>query len=156
MSDSTTNESLQVFVYGTLLPHEVNHDRFLAGRTSNEVPATLVGARMWANGDRFALPGRSWPFPFVALDADLRLTVTGCHITIPAEHATEVLRDLDELETFVPGAAHNRYERIQVRVQTATGHAQCWTYVASERIRSELDDLPPIPHGDWLRYLRDE
>ncbi len=146
--------ALSVFVYGTLLPGEINHDRYLLGRTDDEVPATLQGARMWANGDQFALPGRSWPFPFVALDPDHSLTVTGCHISIPATQAAQVLDDLDQLETYVPGSATNRYERIQVGVNTSDGRKQCWTYVAAERIRAELDSLPPIPHGDWLRYLK--
>ncbi len=154
MTEVLNHRALDVFVYGTLLPGEVNHDRYLLGRTQREVPATLVGARMWANGDRFALPGRSWPFPFVALDPDPAFNVTGCHVSIPDRYSEQVLDELDQLETFVPGSADNRYERVQVSVHTALGPLQCWTYVASERIRSELDGLPPIPHGDWLRYLK--
>lgn len=149
---------MDFFVYGTLMPGEVNHDALLAGKTSREVPATLAGARMWANGDRFALPGRSWAFPFVALDEDPSATVTGCLVSIAPEHQDDVLRELDELETYSPGAADNRYERVRVTADvvgndTEPERVECWTYVAAERIRPELTGLPVVPDGDWLRYL---
>lgn len=149
---------MKFFVYGTLVPGEVNYEALLLGRTSHAVPARLNGARMWANGDRFALPGRSWAFPFVALDDDPTLTVEGTVITIAPEHQDEVLRDLDKLETFTPSDPDNRYERVRVSVTMLEADrtdemAECWTYVAADRIRAELNDLPAIPHGDWLRYL---
>lgn len=153
--EESENERLQVFVYGTLLPGEVNYELLLRGRTRDEEPATLRGARMWANGDRFALTGRSWPFPFVALTEDQHSAVTGCMITVDKTHAAEVLLRLDELETFTPGSSTNRYERVLVSVITSGGAMQCWTYVAADRIRAELDQLPAISHGDWLRYLRE-
>ncbi|MEI2728970.1 MAG: gamma-glutamylcyclotransferase family protein [Candidatus Nanopelagicales bacterium] len=155
MPDEPDEGRLQIFVYGTLLPGEVNYELLLSGRTCHEEPATLRGARMWANGDRFALTGRSWPFPFVALTDDQRATVTGYVMTVDQANAADVLLRLDELETFTPGSPANRYERVRVSVTTSGGERQCWVYVAAERIRSELDELPPITDGDWLGYLRE-
>lgn len=154
MLSSEDLNPLRFFVYGTLLPGEVNHDLLLLGRTSDEIAASLAGARMWANGDRFTLPGRQWPFPFVALVEDHEQTVVGALVTIDSNHSSQVLRELDDLETYTPGASDNRYERVQVQVRCAHGTVSCWTYVAADRIRDELAALPEIPSGDWLAYLR--
>ena len=153
-TDAADAAHLDVFVYGTLLPGQINYQAILQGKTTVERPASLRGARMWANGDRHRKPGTSWPFPFVALTGDHRDQVSGCVLRIEARHAAEVLSELDELETYRPGDPTNRYERLVVEVDLPDGgHVTAYVYVAAAQVRAELAKLPRVPHGDWLRYL---
>lgn len=144
-----------VFVYGTLLPGEVNHDLLLRGKTEAEIPGTLRGAHMWSNAGHFKKEGKTWAFPFVALSPeDQEATVRGCIVTIKPEFFDDVLVELDDLENYVPGDPNNRYERSIITARDDNGlHYRCFIYVAAQRIRREVELLTPIPHGDWVRYL---
>ena len=63
------------------------------------------------------------------------------------------LARLDQVEDMVPGhRAASQYWREQVMVQDGALAGQpVWTYVYNRPV----DDLTPIPHGDYRRYIRE-
>ncbi|MFD3658007.1 gamma-glutamylcyclotransferase family protein [Streptomyces sp. NPDC058620] len=130
---------LPFFVYGTLLPGQRNHDRFLLGRTAREEPALLPGALLYEGpGYPYAIEGHG--------------VVHGA-LVVPAPGAYgELLGQLDQLEQYAgPGHPRNLYERVarDVRVETATTTA--WVYLAAAAVtRSLRAGGTRIPGGNWL------
>lgn len=147
---TTTERHLPAFVYGTLRNGCGNWDWCLKGRTESEKPATLAGARMWANGGMF---------PYVSMsDATEANVVVGELMYIPENLFAEVLRDLDGLEGYhAEGHTYNHYDRKIVTVTTDDGEqVEAYTYLVSQRIYdSRLRDGDPsglITSGDWLTH----
>lgn len=105
MSDT----QLPFFVYGTLLPGEPNHDRFLRGRTCQERPAVLPGALLYEDpGYPYAVEGHG--------------TVHGALVTAAPGAYAELLGLLDDLEEFLgPGHPRNLYERVAREAVPAPG-----------------------------------
>ncbi len=83
--------NLPFFVYGTLRPGEINHDRFLRGRTAREEPALLRGAVLYE--------GPGYPYAVEAPECEVR----GELVTARPEAYAELLALLDRLEEYVPG-----------------------------------------------------
>ncbi|MEV8224848.1 gamma-glutamylcyclotransferase [Streptomyces sp. NPDC079167] len=102
-----TGARLPFFVYGTLLPGEPDHDRFLRGRTREERPAVLPGALLYEGpGYPYANEGHG--------------TVRGTLVTATPGAYAELLGLLDELEHYLgPGHPRNLYERVARRTVTA-------------------------------------
>lgn len=131
---------LPFFVYGTLLPGQRNHDRFLLGRAAREEPALLPGALLYEGpGYPYAVEGHG--------------EVHGA-LVVPAPGAYgELLGLLDQLEEYLgPGHPRNLYERVArgVRVEGAT--ATAWVYFASAAVtRSLRTGGTRVPGGNWLR-----
>ncbi|WP_329228653.1 gamma-glutamylcyclotransferase [Streptomyces sp. NBC_01460] len=95
-----TDDRLPFFVYGTLLPGEANHDRFLRGRTREERPAVLPGALLYE--------GPGYPY---AVDGPG--TVHGTLVTAAPGAYAELLGLLDDLEQYLgPGHPRNLYDRV--------------------------------------------
>ena len=141
-----TSRHLPFFVYGTLLPGERNH-RLLRDRVDSWTPAVLPGALL------FHGLGPPYPYPYAVPDPAGTGTVRGAVAAVPGgEGYGEVLAELDQLEDYRPGNAHNHYERAVVRVRTAVGTLDAWTYLAAERIARELLlSGIPVRDGDWRR-----
>jgi gamma-glutamylcyclotransferase (GGCT)/AIG2-like uncharacterized protein YtfP len=131
---------LPFFVYGTLRRGERNH-ALLAGRAASWSAAHLPGALL------FEGPG----YPFAVVDPAGAGTVHGDLVRIGEEAYGQVLADLDRLETYVPGAAGNLYERVRRTVRGEHAAAEAWVYVANEPLATELlADGRRIEGGDWL------
>ncbi|MFE3514139.1 gamma-glutamylcyclotransferase family protein [Streptomyces sp. NPDC059166] len=139
---------LPFFVYGTLLPGEHNHDRFLKGRTAGERPAVLPDALLYE--------GPGYPY---ATGGDG--TVRGALVTAAPGAYRELLADLDGLEQYLgPRHPRNLYERVARPVLSAapdsarTGAedpARAWVYLAAPAVaRSLAAGGTLVPGGDWL------
>ncbi|MFE9723402.1 gamma-glutamylcyclotransferase family protein [Streptomyces sp. NPDC005794] len=144
-----TDVRLPFFVYGTLLPGEPNHDRFLRGRTHEEQPAVLPGALLYEGpGYPYAIDGHG--------------TVHGALVTAAPGAYTELLGLLDDLEQYLgPGHPRNLYERVTRRAvpgplpDTPGGRSgepvHAWVYLAATAVtRSLRTGGTPVPGGDWL------
>lgn len=115
---------LPFFVYGTLKPGGLNYTRYLAGRTVEELPASLAGAAIFSPG----------PFPFLSLEPDLLLPgeiAHGALVAVAPADYPETLRLLDQLEGYAPGGANNLYERVALTVTAAGAPRHAWVYVAA-------------------------
>ncbi|MFD5140373.1 gamma-glutamylcyclotransferase [Streptomyces sp. NPDC058378] len=161
MSDT----GLPFFVYGTLLPGEPNHDRFLRGRTYQERPAVLPGALLYEGpGYPYAVEGHG--------------TVHGALVTAAPGAYAELLGLLDDLEEFLgPGHPRNLYERVAREAVPAPGvphepgpggsgagepgagqpgpgqpgPVRAWVYLAAGAVaRSLRTGGTLVPGGDWL------
>ncbi|WP_405662223.1 gamma-glutamylcyclotransferase [Streptomyces sp. NBC_01166] len=147
-----TGARLPFFVYGTLLPGEPNHDRFLRGRTRGERPAVLPGALLYEGpGYPYAIEGHG--------------TVHGALVTAAPGAYPELLGLLDDLEQYLgPDHRRNLYERVVRRAvpaelpdapgSAALGSAEpvrAWVYLAATAVaRSLRTGGTPVPGGDWL------
>ncbi|MDQ0253345.1 gamma-glutamylcyclotransferase (GGCT)/AIG2-like uncharacterized protein YtfP [Evansella vedderi] len=130
--------TLYVFVYGTLRVHEGNHSLLR--------DAKCVARHAWTNG---VLYDTGVGYPAMATDSMER--VYGEVYEITKEH----LRCLDRLEGFAGDGEINHYERIDQTVYTDHGPLQAYVYVY---LPHQVTDLVAIPSGDWKchRYLEEE
>jgi gamma-glutamylcyclotransferase (GGCT)/AIG2-like uncharacterized protein YtfP len=134
-----TDRHLPFFVYGTLRAGERNH-RLLRGRTLSWTPAELHGALL------FLGPG----YPFAVVDPAGSGVVRGDLVRIAEQEYGQVLADLDRLESYVPGAPGNLYERVARTVGGKQGETQAWVYLAGGPLAEELlASGLRIPGGDW-------
>ena len=63
------------------------------------------------------------------------------------------LARLDVYEGCAPGSEDLGFERVSTAVTLAGGRrVEAWLYAYNQPV----DDLPRIPHGDYLRYLKDD
>jgi gamma-glutamylcyclotransferase (GGCT)/AIG2-like uncharacterized protein YtfP len=155
---------LRVFVYGTLMPGQVNHPRFCHG-ARDAGPATLRGHIYHLPAGYPAArvePAEVLEIASGDLAQDLRLQrrwdarLTG-EAPVPASGSGGVvhgewirfddgearLRRLDWLEGFVPGGG-GLYDRVLVRITSADRRSlAAWTYVQAEPRGT------PLPHGRW-------
>jgi gamma-glutamylcyclotransferase (GGCT)/AIG2-like uncharacterized protein YtfP len=148
MSEAETPQ-LPFFVYGTLKPGEENYLRLLAGRTVEELPASLAGAALFTQG----------PYPFLLTAPELLLPgdelVQGALIAVPPAQYAAVLAELDLLEGYVAGAADNLYERVVCEVATAAGPRRAWVYVvgASALALIRAGAMRRVAGGVWAAYV---
>ncbi|MEE4544412.1 gamma-glutamylcyclotransferase family protein [Streptomyces sp. V4-01] len=134
-----TAPRLPFFVYGTLLRGQRNH-ALLAGRVRSWTAAVLPGALL------FDGPG----YPFAVADPAGRGRVRGELVGIAEESYDLVLADLDRLETYVPGAPGNLYERVRRAVTGERGAQEAWVYLANEPLAAQLlAHGRRIDGGDW-------
>jgi gamma-glutamylcyclotransferase (GGCT)/AIG2-like uncharacterized protein YtfP len=127
-----------LFVYGTLKHGEYNYPPYLAGRTTHELPATILGAVLYTDGT----------YPFLVVGAGLTQPsdrVCGMLMHIHPLLYDEVLRRVDGLEEYVAGAPDNWYERTVQTVQTDKGPVEAWAYVAGAQV------LAAIGQGHFAR-----
>jgi gamma-glutamylcyclotransferase (GGCT)/AIG2-like uncharacterized protein YtfP len=140
-------ERLPFFVYGTLRPGRVNHDRFLRGRTAAEEPGRMRGAVLYE--------GPGYPYAVAAPDrpgAEIR-----GELVIPAAaHYDALLATLDQLECYAPGDPRNLYERVAREILLGGGRtARAWVYLAPEGAARRLRvSGTPVPGGDWAPRAR--
>ena len=140
----TTSERLPVFVYGTLRPGQKNYTRFLAGRTTEELPATVSGRLYIAEegGYPFLQPGEGW-----VIGTLMFLT--------PDQHAT-TLKQLDHLENYDPeNEATSLYLRRRTNAILADGsRVPAWVYFWNQPglsgRRIENGDFSTAPRNDLL------
>ncbi|MFE2355197.1 gamma-glutamylcyclotransferase family protein [Streptomyces parvulus] len=131
---------LPFFVYGTLRPGGLNHDRFLRGRTRAEEPARLRGALLY--------PGPGYPYAVEAAGG----TVRGEVVTARPEEYEALLAELDRLEEYVPGDPRNLYDRVARTVVRDTDGTtlRAWVYVAAPAVAARLRaTAAPLPDGTW-------
>ena len=136
-----TPARLPFFVYGTLRPGEINHDRYLRGRIRSEEPARLADAVLYDG------PG----YPYALLEPGGGTVVGEVVTAAPGEYG-ELLALLDRLEEYVaPGHPRNLYERVAREVQRPDGTAiRAWVYVAAPVVARELRAKGArIRGGDW-------
>ena len=88
--DPTSAPRLPVFVYGTLRYGEKNYPRYLAGRTTAELPGTVAGELFFVvdGGYPYLAPGKGW--------------VHGELMELEPQHYTATLSNLDALEEYDP------------------------------------------------------
>ncbi|MEU4007816.1 gamma-glutamylcyclotransferase family protein [Streptomyces pseudogriseolus] len=132
--------TLPFFVYGTLRPGEVNHDRFLRGRTAHEEPGLLRGAVLYE--------GPGYPYAVEAPEGEVR----GELVTARTESYEELLALLDRLEEYVPGDPRNLYDRVErTVVREADGTAvRAWVYVAAPAVAARLRARGTrVEGGEW-------
>ncbi len=145
MNNSTTEQYLPFFFYGTLRPRDYNYLIHLAGRTlSEEGGYTLAGFELYDQGT----------YPLGRESADQDRVVVGDLITIPTEIYPGVLADIDELETYKPGREENFYLREIREVTGPDGQKQqAWVYIVTEEYFASLKStLKYIEGGDWLKW----
>ncbi|MGP3926965.1 gamma-glutamylcyclotransferase family protein [Streptomyces sp. 8N616] len=133
---------LPFFVYGTLRPGQVNHDRFLRGRTESEVPARMRGAVLYE--------GPGYPYAVADPGGEIR-----GELVIPAAaHYEALLAALDELEDYAQGDPANLYERVAREVLLGRGRAvRAWVYLAAEPVARRLRATGTlVPDGDWAPW----
>lgn len=114
----TSSEHLPVFVYGTLRPGQKNYARFLAGRTTEELPATVPGHLYIAEegGYPFLQPGEGW--------------VIGTLMVLAPDQYVTTLKQLDHLENYDPeNEATSLYLRRRTKaILTDDSRAPAWVY----------------------------
>ncbi|MFE8986768.1 gamma-glutamylcyclotransferase family protein [Streptomyces collinus] len=133
--------TLPFFVYGTLLPGEVNHGLFLRGRTRSEEPGRLADAVLYA--------GPGYPY---AVEEPGGGVVSGELVTARPEAYAELLAELDRLEEYVPGDPRSLYVRVERKVVRAADGAavRAWVYVAAPAVATRLRARGrAIEGGDW-------
>ncbi len=132
--------NLPFFVYGTLRPGEINHDRFLRGLTADEEPGLLRGAALYE--------GPGYPYAVEAPEGEVR----GELVSARPEAYEELLARLDRLEEYVPGDPRNLYDRVERPVvRDADGTAvRAWVYVAAPAVAARLRARGTrVEGGDW-------
>ncbi|UQX01073.1 gamma-glutamylcyclotransferase family protein [Streptomyces sp. RerS4] len=135
---------LPFFVYGTLLPGEVNHDLFLRGRTAAEEPARLPDAALYA--------GPGYPYavhrPGSAIAGELITAAPGAY--------AELLVALDLLEEYAgPDRPDNVYDRVaREAVRPDGSRVRAWVYLAAAPVAHHLARSgTEITGGDWRRHV---
>jgi gamma-glutamylcyclotransferase (GGCT)/AIG2-like uncharacterized protein YtfP len=139
-------EKLPFFVYGTLRTGEYNWERFLKGRTTQEIPATLPDHKMFID-----------EYPFVT-DAEDGSQVNGNLVYPKPELYEAVTHDLDGLEQYDPATGSGWYLRVvrEAEIQDGSGQSQkvrVWVYHGGPDILNNLDEKMLELSGDWLVYL---
>ncbi|WP_025321183.1 gamma-glutamylcyclotransferase family protein [Deferrisoma camini] len=119
----------RVFVYGTLKQGGIYHSLIaphLLEVQEGWVPGVLVDLGTypgWVPG-----PGRVWGE------------------VVRVAPVVEALAKLDELEDYHgPGRPENLYERVLVKVETATAPVEAWAY----RYLGPTEGRPAVPGGRW-------
>jgi gamma-glutamylcyclotransferase (GGCT)/AIG2-like uncharacterized protein YtfP len=133
--------TLPFFVYGTLLPGEVNHGLFLRGRIRSEEPGRLADAVLYA--------GPGYPY---AVEEPGGGVVSGELVTALPEAYAALLAELDRLEEYVPGDPRSLYVRVERKVVRAADGAavRAWVYVAAPAVATRLRARGrAIGGGDW-------
>lgn len=128
--------SVNVFVYGTLKPGEVNYQRYCAGKVVEEKRAIAFGELVdLPLGYPAMIPGNSPVQGYVLTFAD------------PA-----ILMVLDELEDYHPNRApeENEYQRRQIETYTLTKQAigLAWAYLMTLEQVKRLGGVL-LPAGWW-------
>ncbi len=128
---------LPLFVYGTLRPGMLNHDRFLKGRFERIDPASVSGALHLVEAENYPylLPGAG--------------TVIGDLIYLKPETFLRTIGEIDRLEDFCPdddrGSLYVR--RRCCAVIDAGIRVEAWTYFWNDTTRPGRI----IPSGDFCR-----
>ncbi len=135
---------LPLFVYGTLVPGAENYSAFLAGRTTEEYPAWIVGAALYSDGR----------YPYLATTADLVQPtdrVVGTLVRVKSACYTQTMADIDWLEGYVEGAKTTMYERRCWTVYAREQSVRAWVYVAGPQaiLASRVGIMRKVPHQSW-------
>ncbi|MGC9526958.1 MAG: gamma-glutamylcyclotransferase family protein [Limnospira sp.] len=137
----TNEDSIHVFVYGSLKPGEFNYLRYCLGRTVEECPAIALGE----------LYSLSLGYPAMT-EGDR--TVWGAILSFADPN---ILEDLDALEGYHPSrsAEENEYQRQRIQTYTPDRKPfrQVWAYLMRpERVRHFEGVL--LAEGNWTALQR--
>ena len=139
LKSKSDERPLPFFVYGTLLPDQLNA-RLWHGDD------VVVEAASFANGRLYDMGG----YPMLVEDGGA--PIKGCVIIVPETRYTAVLARLDALEGYnpaQPGAPG--YRRLARSVNMADGSPlTAWIYVGQEAL---VNGSAPIQNGDWVAYV---
>ncbi|UGY91317.1 gamma-glutamylcyclotransferase family protein [Streptomyces gobiensis] len=137
-------EQLPVFVYGTLRPGGSNYAWALRGRTACEEPARMRGLALYE--------GPGYPYAVAPAEGEVHGELV---LPAPARYA-EVLRVLDRLEGYAPGAPDNLYERVTAEAVRPDGSTvRAWVYLAAAPLADKLRAAGTmIAGGDWADRVR--
>lgn len=127
-----------IFVYGTLLKGESNHDRFCGDALTIE-PAVTTGRL-------YHLP-YGFPAMFDAPDGQ----VFGELMTFPDIEIT--LERLDRLEGYRPGDNNNHYTRIEKTVTVIGDYRTVLSWLFVYPKNKFRHDFVPVPLGRWRHRL---
>jgi len=127
------NQSIHVFVYGTLRQHESNH-HFLN-------KAKCMARQAWTNG---VLYDTGQGYPAMVLNKERRVYGEVYEIN------SLLLKKLDELEDYEGEGRDNLYDRVVQKIHTDFGLVDAHVYVFKP---DQITDLEEIPFGDWRCHL---
>lgn len=141
----STNDSLRVFVYGTLKPGGRYWRRLCAGRVKGCFPA-------WIQGQLFDLPVG---YPAVVASEDADAVVHGFVLRFAPAEGEEVLQDLDDLEGYDPTdpeSPDNEYRRFPCLAypRELTPEEQAFPKVRAYR----MEDAPAAPRQCWAYFMQ--
>jgi gamma-glutamylcyclotransferase (GGCT)/AIG2-like uncharacterized protein YtfP len=129
---------LPVFVYGTLRRGQNNYS-ILQGHTIHEEEARLHSAQLYDLG-------------FFPMAVEGEGVVSGELMHLRPGTYQEVLASLDMLEGVNREAPDTGFYRRVVRTVQAETEQRAWVYLGNN---VDMKDYPRIPHGDWVRHLRE-
>lgn len=138
-------KNLPALVYGTLRPGQHNYTSFLEGVTVKETTVSVNGFRMYGGGG----------FPYIT-EAGADETIVAELVYIDPEIYDRVLHRLDFLEGYRSPYGPNHYDRITTTVEVDGETVEAWIYVAGVYVKDDLDKLPLVAHGDWVKFDREE
>ncbi|AWO76132.1 MULTISPECIES: gamma-glutamylcyclotransferase family protein [Geobacillus] len=121
----------RVFVYGTLLTGEENHE--VVAPYVRAVCSGKVNGRLYNVG----------PYPALVLGEEGE--VEGEWLTVTEEG----LKAMDELEDYVEGRSNNEYERVWVRDACKPIEGYVYVYLPEKAA-----GFPLIPSGSWRRMKK--
>ncbi|MHC0429829.1 gamma-glutamylcyclotransferase family protein [Streptomyces sp. O3] len=134
---------LPFFVYGTLRPGARNHEPLLRGRLASAEPGRLPDTVLYEG------PG----YPYAVEEPGSGAVVHGELLTVRPASYPALLRSLDRLEDYAPGAPGNLYERVARDVtRVSDGEpVRAWVYVAPAPVARTLRTTGTrVRGGDWL------
>lgn len=134
-------KQLPFFVYGTLLPGQPN-DFYWADKIVQSVPAVLDQVTLYAFSD----------YPMMIEELGCKNQVIGQAIWVRAEHYTQLIAELDQLEVYNPADHKNSlYLRVERIVHTADGaKIPAWVYLGKAKF---VRNLPIVANGDWEKHI---
>jgi gamma-glutamylcyclotransferase (GGCT)/AIG2-like uncharacterized protein YtfP len=130
-------QTIRVFVYGTLKPGESNFDRYCAARVV-EMQAAIVYGRLY-----------DLPFGYPAMTAG-----TDCvYGYLLSFDDPKILLNLDELEDYQPDRSDDENEYIREKIETFSPERQplglAWVYRMTPEMAERLNGIL-LPHGQWM------
>lgn len=133
------SELIQVFVYGTLKPGEINYQRYCAGRGVEAIEAIALGQ----------LYHLSLGYPAMTAGIQKTQKIKGYVLSFTDP---KILDDLDVLEGFdAQRPPHqNDYDRVKIQVYDRLDHplGQVWTYVMDIQQIQALQGILLLD-GEW-------
>lgn len=134
----------KIFVYGSLRQGFYNYDKFLKGKTINEISGAYILGKL------FHLPNKGYP-----------ATISGEDIVVGEVFDVidngKILEDIHRMEGFIsPGNIDNKYNLEEKEVIFSDGsreHLPTYIYNSTKNKIIENDLGIYIPNGDWKSYM---